>query len=168
MSDFKKQLVLEGGILLAIIAILGGGILYLYFLINGNLATIHSDRVKINWRQQDLNTLVQLRKGANAASAMLPQLQAKLPSKDKLFDFSKTLEQMAKSRNLQFGFSFGGEVSGGASAPSFVPFQIATGGDVRAIEAFLEDVERSNYLVVITDVDLNSVSTRINGRVFYK
>ena len=168
MSDFKKQLVLKGGILLGIIIVLGSGILYFYFSINRNLEIITSVRKEITLRQQSFEDLSQLRKEARVASVILPRLQAELPSKDKLFDFSKTLEQMAKSRNLQFGFSFGGEVSGGASAPSFVPFQIATGGDVRAIEAFLEDVERSNYLVVITDVDLNSVSTRINGRVFYK
>lgn len=168
MSDFKKHLILEGGILLAIVAVLGGGILYLYFSINKDLAAIASVRKEINLRKQGYDDLIQLRKESSAASTIIPQLQAELPSKDKLFDFSKTLEQMAKSRGLQFGFSFGSEVPVGVSGPSFVPFQITTGGDLRTIEAFLEDIEQSHYLVTITEVDLGSANTRINGRVFYK
>ncbi|MDP3956427.1 MAG: hypothetical protein Q8P97_00340, partial [bacterium] len=89
MSDFKKQLVLEGGILLVIMVVLGGGMLYFYFSINSNLEAIVSVRQQIALRQQSFDDLAQLRKEAGAASAILPQLQAKLPAKDKLFDFSK-------------------------------------------------------------------------------
>ena len=88
-------------------------------------------RVEIATGQRNFDLLNQLRKEASETNTILPTFMSKLPEKYDLFVFQKSLGNLAKSRGIQFNFSFGGETPGDAVTPSFIPFQITSGGKMQ-------------------------------------
>lgn len=168
MSDFKKQLSLQTVILLSIVVVLGSGVFFLRSSIVRNVSVIVEAKSETSLRQLTLQALSGLKKEAGEASALLPSLKLRLPSRDDLFTFSKNLGAIAANRKVQFGFSFAPEIHGGEASASYVPFEITSGGDFGNLINFLSDLENSNYIVQISSVDLAAGSTKIVGRVYYK
>jgi Tfp pilus assembly protein PilO len=168
MSDFKKQILLQTVILLALIVVLGSGILFFNSLIVKNVETIVDAKSDVSVRQGTFQALAELKKESLEANSLLPSLRAKLPTKDDLFVFSRNLSALAANRKVQFGFSFAPETQSTGESASYVPFEISSGGELANLISFISDIENSNLIIQIAGVDLSSPSTKINGRVYYK
>lgn len=168
MSDFKKKLLVQGVVLLISIVLIGLGVLFFYFAINKNLESIMAARSRLDANANSLNNLAELRKEWAIAKTFLPGLEAKIPQKDDLFLISKSFEQMAKNHNLGFGFAFGAETAGAENQLSSVAFGIDLRGTSADAIDFLADLEKSQYLIEISNFDVTSDNSKLNGMIFYR
>lgn len=147
---------------------MGGGIFFFSYNIGSATKEILIARMQVATRDAQIKELAALSAEAVAVRPFEASLRGRLPSRDALFAFSKNMEQLARVRNVGFGFSFGSESVGSGDAPSYVSFTITSGGSTDKLLGYLEDIEKSSYIIGIASVDIRDNGMIINGVLYYK
>lgn len=169
-ADFKKWLLWNAGGAAA-----GAVILIIFLLLLGNdlsrrVSLIQTERQQLAARLQSIESLISLRSGSDRAAKQQAILEKALPNKDQLIGFSKELEQLAKSNQLGFGFSFESETAGTETAPGKNNFTMTLGGSYPNVIRFLKATENSKYYITLNLVEINlkekEYQTVMKGQVF--
>ena len=172
-NDFKQWLIWNAGGGAAVVGLLVFFLLLIGSDISSRSAGIGEDRHDIKARVQALNSLVTLKTEAERADRLLPQLQNALPAKqsDRLLEFSKFLESIAKANQLSnFGFAFENEVSSTETTPGINNFIVTLAGQHSNLLKFLKSIENGSYFVSFANLDLTAKEGRfdmmLKGKVF--
>ncbi|MDP3729568.1 MAG: type 4a pilus biogenesis protein PilO [bacterium] len=121
--------------------------------------SVRMKREELQSRSQALQTLVTLRKDADAAANITTFLQTALPSQEKLIDFPKFFESYAKNNSMEFGFTFDSETKSANNRPGANQFTMKSSGTYNQFIRFLKNIEQSQYFVKFKSIN----STRKPG-----
>jgi len=169
---FKKKILVNAAITLAIILILAIGLIFSGRGISQRVAKIQSLRKELNTRLTALNSLTNLRQQSEKAKSFFGSLQTLLPTKDELINFPKELNGFAKTNKVEIGFSFGNETAPTDSQPGFTAFNLTLSGSYDNLVKFLKALEESKFFVGINSLDVTrdsqsqKFSALISGKVF--
>lgn len=122
-----------------------------------------------------IETLSKLKSQKNQADALRGVLKNQLASKDDLIGFSREVNQLAQSSNVNVIPSFSGGADQVTGVFGSTNVSLTMSGTFSDVISFLEKLERSRYLVNITNFDLtreneNSALYRFfaRGEVIYR
>lgn len=171
-QDFRKWLLIHGGIIAGTVLILGGALWYMRSDISSRIEAIRSKELQIALRLRASGLLAALKREREEAKPFEPKLQSFLPPRDQLIAFSRDLERLARARSVGLGFGFGAETPATQDAAGTIGFTITVGGTPANILAYLEDIERSAFIIRIENVDLSGsgsiYSLASDGKVFFR
>lgn len=153
--EFRQWLLKNVGGAAAAVLILAVLLLLLGLDISRRTGAIIRQRQDLASHSQSLNSLALLRSEAERANKIRGAIQDFLPSGDQLISFPKSLEGLAKSNQLGFGFTFNSEVAGSVAEPAVSNFTLVTRGLYNNFLNFLKAVEKSKYFVGFELFDLN-------------
>lgn len=152
----KKTFMKTLSIAFALVVVLGGGIWYAKADVEERIVLVEQARAEIRNKEQSISILSVLQGDSEKARQFLPQIEQKLTSKDQLLGFSSDIAFLAR----QVGFS-GAPKFREDTAPQVGVFQktnfsLALEGinDFDAVGSFFRSVERSNYFVHFTSIDV--------------
>ncbi len=170
MTDFRKELFLQLGIVSGVVLLLGGAILWLGSNISNRVMDLRNGREVMYSRKVAIESLKLLRSDQEKAGMYQSIVENALPSKDQLIVFSKDLETLARSKHLGFGFTFGTEAPATPKDPGRTQFKITFSGAYVDIVDFLAAAKKNRYLVRFSDLDLTqrgpTFEGSMNGIVF--
>ncbi|MDE2000941.1 MAG: hypothetical protein KGI60_00020 [Patescibacteria group bacterium] len=169
-ADFKEWLMWHAGGGAVLLIVLGVIILWVGSDIASRVTQIQAQRQQLENRLAALDSLVALRSGEEQAAAMLPQLQAALPSKDQLINFSQFLQSLAAADKLTLGFSFGAETASTAQMPGSASFTATLSGSYANFLKFLSAAETGPYYIDTHSIDVTSENGKtgiiVHGSVY--
>ncbi|OGY64345.1 MAG: hypothetical protein A3I24_01130 [Candidatus Harrisonbacteria bacterium RIFCSPLOWO2_02_FULL_41_13b] len=169
---FKKKILVNAIITLAIIIVLAIGLFFAGRGINQKVIKIESLRKELNTRLTALNSLTNLRQQSEKAKSLFGSLQTLLPTKDELINFPKELNGFAKANKVEIGFSFGSETAPAENQPGFTAFNLTLSGSYDNLVKFLKAIEGSQFFVGINSLDVTKdpqsqkFSALISGKIF--
>ncbi|HEX4104478.1 MAG TPA: hypothetical protein VHZ04_03350 [Candidatus Paceibacterota bacterium] len=172
-SNFRKQLWLSGGVVVAAIVLATVGL----YIFSGDIATnaqkIVEDKNLIADQNAALGVLATLEASAPKAATYLTAMQTLLPTHDALIGFSTWLAGIAQTDNVTASFSFtGNNAPPTASTPGTDSFTLGVDGSAAAIASFLQDIEFNapGFLLSVDSFSLTSQGTNYHlaaqGKVF--
>lgn len=168
--EFKKWFLKQVGISLIASLLLATLLLLLGRDISLKTANIKKQRQDLFLRSQALNSLASLRSESERSKNISKAIQELLPVSDQIINFPKSLENFARSNQLNFGFAFNSEVPAEENKPTINAFTLNLSGQYNNFLNFLKAVERSKYFTVFDYLDLNKKDAGfeiiIKGRVF--
>jgi len=169
-GEFRQWLLKNGGIALAVILFLATLFLLLGRDIASRTAMIRKQRQDLLLRSQAINSLALLRSEGERAENTFKAIKDFLPTSDQLVSFSNVLENLAKSNQLGFGFTFNSEVPASESEPGINYFTLTSSGAYNNFLNFLKSVEKGKYFVGFDLIELNKkekdFQILMKGKVF--
>jgi len=172
MPDFRKWLTLNLSIAGGIVVVGIAGLAALGFDISRRADAISGKRQQITDRARSIESLALLKSDAGKAGPYESQVDNALPAKDQLISFSAEITSMAKSRKLDFGFSFGAETASVGTEPGHTDFRAIISGPYEDTLALLRDIKKTRYLVKFNDLQVNEngaiSQATLNGQVFFR
>jgi hypothetical protein len=175
MTDFRKKLLIQIGITVGSIVLLGILIAYVFGDVRSVGESIRATRAALVARTQAISSLSELRTDAARATLLVNQLRNALPSRESLFIFSEDINRIARENNITPTFSFGSEIAGSAGTPSKIEFLINVAGDYQAVLSFINSLESSRYFTRVKSVELLSQGANttayqaiMSGEIFFR
>lgn len=169
-EDFKSWLFKNGGIALAAVLFFVIFLLLLGRDISSRTAMIKKQRQDLMLRSQAINSLVFLRSDRERSEKILNAVKDFLPASDQLISVPNTLENLAKSNQLGFGFAFNAEAPASESEPGINYFTLTSSGAYNNFLNFLKAVEKGKYFFGFDLIELNKkdkdYQILIKGKVF--
>lgn len=165
MTDFRRRFYVQisiafSGILaLAVLLVLAG------FDINRRANDAARKRAEIFSRNQSVTALAQLKSDSNEAQRYSEAIANILIKQDRLFDFSKELESLARNNRIGLGFSFGSEQPPSGDQPGTAGFSFTAQGKQEDLINFLQAIERTQFLVSVSSIDLTRGGDGLNATV---
>jgi len=168
--------------LLTSVAIIAGSFLIsgiaLYFLASDlqyQTQKIGFARAAVVSSYTTLDSFAVLKKGAAQAASYSQAMNKILVPQDRLLDFGKWLDGLARAHRIDESFSFGGEPAPPQeNAPGYYIFSLGLSGKLGSIMDFMKDVEYKSprFLTNLGSFDLSrsgdDYRVSINGRVSFK
>lgn len=154
------------GIYLLIILIILGGTWWLGFDISRRVATIENNTRNLVLRSSATEAIAFLRQSAEKAQSGRIFIENILPSVDKIIDFPKEVQGLAKLNQLDLIFTFGEETAATEAAPGQISFNLNIKGQRDNLFKFLRSLEKSRYLIEFNNFNLSGDSALIYGKVF--
>jgi hypothetical protein len=159
LSDFKKNLYLNIGLIVGFVIIFG----VFYFLLRANIdhqvSVINDIKSKRNFVSQSAQNLALLVKDAPIAQQYAKKISSLVPTHDYLISsFSSDISNFAKRNNVSLSFVFGNETPSSGSSLGFISFSATMDGSWESIVNFLNDLENRYYSIKINSMDVNKVS----------
>jgi len=164
--------------IVAIFIALGGTLFLVMFLIvfglkiSNSTKDILSQKAEIISKQQKIEAITLLEKNSVSVARYTTILQNALPTKDELITFNQELDSLAKRTGAAISFTFGsetGEVQGGVRG---LGFQLVIVGSLDQILNFFREIEKSRFVINISDIDLNRQANTfrgiLNGQVYFQ
>jgi len=172
-KEFKKKLFVNIGVLLAVVFVLGGGILFLRKDIKLLSDSIAQERSQVADRGNEISLLFDLRKELKEAELYFSILDNALPKRENLYVFNQEVLRLGHVNNLDRpSFSFGSEILSTDTLPGRAKFTIFVSGAYADILGFLRDLERSRYFIKIENFDMverdNKFNAQLVGEVFFR
>lgn len=173
MKDFfKRKILINVGVALGIILVLGAANFVIGADVGRRAAAIQKLREELAFRNQAVESLVTLKVESERAQKYLPVLRSILPSSDGLINFSREMKSLAAAKKVDLGFAFRGE-SAPAGNLAATDFRMsASAASFVNILDFIKAVEGSAYFINIASMDFSlsakSVKAELGGRVFSK
>lgn len=174
MAPFKKKVITEVSLALAIIGALGAGIVFFGVNINKSTVAISETLRELITRSGSLRLLAVLQTQYSTKAAGYSEvLNSFVPPKDALINLSKDFEIMAARRNLGFGFSFLGENAPDRNGLGSVSF----GLNIQAqsfddLVRFMSDLQNFKYFNKINGFNFgregSSYNLSIKGQVYFR
>ncbi len=172
MTFFRKNLIINAGTISLLLLVV---ILSIYFIIskieiiNSEIVALYSQN-SLNLKQRD--EFSGLKKDSETANSYSKVMRSAIPLRDDLFNFRTQLEQLARKRNLRFGFTFGADDAGDEKKLGNADFVVSVEGNFLGILSFAKELENFGYLlelsrVYVTGSGENS-NGRIDGKIFFK
>lgn len=171
MASFRKKLIVNSGIVFAIVVVLGVGLYIAVSKINKVGGEISALKNQARLAQREVKEFTRLKEDSAEARAALQVLRRALPERDDLLLFRTDMEHLARERNLRAGFSFGAEIAGDKEKPGYVNFNMSVEGGFASIISFIKDAESSGYLLELFQASVSgeggNASGRLDGKVFF-
>lgn len=173
MSDFRKSLYINIGIIAIVTAVFTGFFILLSLNIGHQtniIDDIKSRRTNISQLSDNLSSLV---KEWALAKDYDQQVESLVPSKDSLVTFSKNINAIAQKDGVSLSFSFGNETDPtSAGTLGSIGLSAVIDGPVSNIVKFLTDLENKYYSLEINTLEMTSpsaaiASLSINGQLFF-
>lgn len=169
--SFKKKLLLNIGISLGIILILGVALFFLSSEIKNNAKEIQEVKEKMVLRSQTTKSIALLRRESEQVEPYLAKLDNILITKDKLVNFSQDLNAIAKQNKINFKISLGKEIPKTESKLGEINITMTINGTLDNLIKFLKDLENIQYFVKLNKLDFtkkgNGFEGILNGVIFY-
>lgn len=174
-GSFRQKIILGSLITITVIAVLISVIFWISARLDEEVDKIVTDRGIIQKHSQLIESLANLRTIEPEVSKYKKALNALLPPKDELVNFSKWLDGLARAYQVSENFSFQGE----ASPPSenqagYINFNLDSRGAYDNLVNFLKDVESQapRYLISFDDFDFRREGDiyriTLHGRIFFR
>lgn len=172
-KEFQRRLLMNVGLLLAVILVLGGFIVFLGQDIKSLRSSIIQTRRELSARSQEISLLFDLKRDFQKAEAYFSTLDNALPKRENLYVFNQEVYRFGNMNNLgRPSFSFGDEISPTEVFPGWAKFSIFANGAYDDILNFLIDLERSRHFISIEGFDMihrdNKFNTQLAGEVFFR
>ncbi len=153
------------------IALLAIALLFwLGFDINRRIVGIQKSQNEFASHSKAVSILSSLRGDFEKAKIERQFLENILPQQDKLINFPRELNVLAKQNNLQLAFAFGSQKESEEAIPGYISFNIVVAGLLPNWLKFLDALENSNYLISLDSIHIVSnnkeYQLNINGKVF--
>lgn len=145
--------------------------------LDGRVKKIQADRLLIQNQVRSVGFLAALKASSEEARRYGLAMDKIISDQNKLFDFPRWVDLLAKSRGVTARFAFEGEqVPPQDAIPGHIGFSITTGGTISSISAFIKDLERiedAQFLISLDSFDFSETGSGgynigIRGRVFFK
>ena len=169
---FRNKFIIATSIAFAGTLILTIILVVLGLKIKNTAQDIINQKIEIASKQQRIEAFALLEKDAVSASKYTSILQNALPTKDELITFNQEVDLLAKKIGVATNFTFGaesGEIQGGVKG---LAFQIKITGTLEQILNFFREMEKSRFIINISDIDLNKqgniFSAGLNGQVYFQ
>ncbi len=164
-SDYGKRVALELGLIFIIAAVSGSLLLWMAGDIRSKAFAIREQKRQLTVRSLSLQSLADLKSDAERARTFSSLLENILPLKDQLINFPKDMEDIAGRYGVDFGSTFGEERAASGVEPGFIAFTFNIGGAYDRIVAFINEAERSRYIIEWMAFDLSERSGSYRGTV---
>lgn len=169
---FKKKIILNIGISLGIILLLGAVLFFLKSNIQEKTRQIQEARRELNLRSQITETLDFLRRESEQARLYSTNLKNMFITKDKLVNFSQDLNILAQQNQIDLKLSFGVETPKTETGLGEINISITTDGSFENLIKFFQGLENSQYSVKLDKLDLTrkddgNFKATLSGTVFY-
>lgn len=172
---FRRQLILGLEIIAGSVLIFGAGLYLLADDLENKSEKIVTARALISQTAATIEALADLKNDAPKADAYRRAIDKILVSQDRLLDFPRWLEGLARGRKVALTFSFqGSQVKPLDNAPGHIGFSLDIRGALANLTEFLKDVEFQSprFLVSLDNFNLNGSgsSYRITsqGKVYFR
>lgn len=154
--DPKKNFIRTLGIACAIVVVLGGAIWYAKGDVEERILLVEQARAEIRNKEQSISILSVLQGDSEKARQFLPQIEQKLTSKDQLLGFSSDIAFLARQAGFSGAPKFREDTAPQAGVLQKTNFSLALEGTngLDAVGSFFRSVERSNYFVHFTSIDV--------------
>ncbi len=133
---------------------------------------IEQSRSMLSLRIRSLEVFSVLKNQSAEARQYSSIIERKMPRKDELVNFPKTLERIAEAHNITSEFSFNAEIAPMDGSPGAITFTLVLSGEYSSITAFLYEFNGISYVVVFDTFDMVRTSEAFRGtfqgRVFYR
>ncbi len=143
--------------------------------VNVQRGKVVQDRALIRARAASIAILAELKRNATHALRYEEKMNAFLPTQEQLLDFPRTLDNLARVRQLALNFGFqGGQTPPQGSTPGAVSFALDVSGAFENILGFLKDVEVEppRFLTTFDTFDIvrsgDGYRLLTQGRVFFR
>lgn len=173
-SDYKKNLFINIGIILAAIAVFVSFFILLRLNILHQVEIINDIKSKRAFVSESAENLSSLIKDWAIVKNYSQRVSLLVPSKDDLVTLSKDMNAIARQDNVSLSFSFGAESNPtGAGTFGSIAFSATADGSMDQILSFLKDVENKYYALKVNILELNHPSAELvrvslNGQIFYE
>ena len=175
VENFRRTIIWGIAFIVGSIIVSGLLVYWLFLKLNGEAANIASDRDTIHSNSQLIEGLASIKSMAAETGKYKQALDALLPAKDELVNFSGWLDGLSRAHQVSESFSFqGNAVESSKSEAGFVGFSLDASGAYGNLIDFLKDVElrAPRYLVGFDNVDLrrdgSGYRVSVRGRVFFR
>ncbi|MEE8131834.1 MAG: type 4a pilus biogenesis protein PilO [Candidatus Paceibacterota bacterium] len=169
--SFKKKLLLNIGISLGIILILGAALFFLNSKIKDEVKQIQKVKEKLTLRSQTTEFIALLRRESEQVEPYLDDLDNMIITKDKLVNLSQDLSTIAMQNQVNLKLSIGKETPKTESELGEINITITIDGAFDNLIKFLKDLENSRYFVKLNKLDFtkkgNDFKGILNGVIFY-
>jgi Tfp pilus assembly protein PilO len=168
--NFKKHLTISIGIFLGAAFILMISLFFLNFDIKNRANRIKTLRQELNTYLQSIANLASLRQDFSKAQSYFASLDMILPTRDRLVNFPKDINLIARQNKIDLSLNFGQETLKTANEPGKTGFTISAQGTLDNLLNFLKNLENSLYLTNLTMLDFTREGDKfkalITGQVF--
>ncbi len=134
------------------------------------VAAIENNKRELTFRSSASEALRVLKIGSEAVASERLFLDNILPPPDKIIDFPKDIQGLARINKVDPSFNFGEEVAGSETAPGQIAFSIIVKGGFNNLVNFIKALEQSRYLIRFDVYNLTvedqNYQAMINGKVF--
>ena len=173
MNHFRKKLIVELSITVAIIAALSGGIAFFGSNITKYSAETILLREQLAQRAAALQSLSVLKADYNSkAKNYLSVLYNIVPQKDQLINLSKELQSLTSQSKLNYGFSFIEEAAPTDRNLGWIKFRLNLSGGFEELLESVKALQGFHYLTALDNLSLNRQGANsqmvVNGRVFFR
>ncbi len=176
MSDrFQRELLISVAIIAGSFLISGAALYFIGKDLRLQGEKVGAVRTTIANSYTALNSFATLKKDVTQAANYGQAMDKILVSQDRLLDFGKWLDNLARTHQIRQNFSFSGEpVSPQETAPGHYVFSLELGGELNNIMNFVKDAEYKSprFLTSFDSFDLiksgDDYKVSISGRVFFK
>lgn len=155
--NFKREILIGLAFLAGGILVFGGGVYYLSRDLDSQAQALIADRTLVANRAALLGSLADLKKDAPEAARYQQAMDKILVSSDRLLDFPKWLDDLARIHRVSLVFSFrGSQTPSRADAPGYIGFTMDVSGTAENLSGFLSDAEvkATRFLLALDAFDL--------------
>lgn len=168
--DFKKRLLVEIGIPVAVLILILIGIFFVGSDIADKAQKIESQRSDIAARLEIANSLTSLKNDSEQIKNYQFALENILPSRDKLILFPRDISAMGKQYNLDINIALGQGTAGTENNPWSTSFRIAGAGKFNDFLTFLKSLNSGKYTTSFSELDFvkegDNFRASLAGQVF--
>jgi len=173
MSDFKKRIYINLGVITGIIAIFVAFSILLRLNIekeNSLIMKIKNDKNKIAQSSENLALLI---KDETEARPYLDKVKNLVPQKGDLVNLKRDMNDLARQNNTSLSFNFGSESAGELNTGlGAVNFNAQADGTIDNLLGFIRELEDKYFALKINSLDINRLSGPLmrivfNGQMFY-
>lgn len=172
MNDFRKLLVKRLVIAFAVIAVLGIILAVLFLGINRRVESVVELKDRVLLHSRNLEALAVLRAESDQAAVHRARLETALPSRSKLFDFTKAVSDLGAKNKVEASINIVGEVAGTESAAGKISFSLTAKGALDDILVFINNINESGYVVAFAEFELigsgGAAEARTSGTLFIR
>lgn len=172
MNDFRRLLIKRLVISSAVIAVLGIILGVLFLGINRRVEGVVELKNRVLLHSRNLEALVLLRAESDQAAVYRARLEAILPNRSKLFDFTKAVSDLGVKNKVEASVGITGEVAGTESAAGKISFSLTAKGALDDILVFINDINESGYVVSFVEFELigsgGAAEARTSGTLFIR
>ena len=173
--EFKKEVIISGGVIVASILIFGIASWYLANGISEQAAQIIEKRTVLAEWARSVSTLGEFRLVAPEVEKYEAQIKAILPGKEGLIDFGRVVETIARVNRVKTIFNFEGEaVPAQVGVPGYIAFSLRADGNFADIQSFFTTLHGrgSKFLISLSGLDLQRAGEEyhaaVQGRVYFR
>lgn len=150
------------------------------YAIAGNLDTsvakILQDRTKTQAQLQEINLIAELKNESAVAEGYRAAMDKLLPNQDRLLDFPRWIDSLARNHGVGARFSFQGDaVSAQGTSPAYIAFSLDLTGTIPNLGSLLRELESAQEAQFLVGVDSFNIARSgdsyrlgLQGKVFSK